>query len=68
MRCIAAAATLASSQAGEEMKQSRNPVILVFAFIGVCAVLYGAWHLYQQRVAAEQAQTLFSAPASSGPA
>ena len=44
------------------MKQIKNPVILIFAFVGACAVLFGAWHLYQQRVAAEQAKTFFSTP------
>ncbi len=28
----------------KEMKQIKNPVILVFAIIGAYAVLFGAWH------------------------
>ena len=44
------------------MKQIENPVILVFAIIGVCAVFFGSWHLYQQRVATEKAKTFFSTP------
>ena len=41
------------------MKQIKNPVILVFAIIGACAVLFGAWHLYQQRVAARAGEDFF---------
>ena len=37
------------------MKKTKNPLILVFAIIGVCAVLYGVWHLYNQQVAEERA-------------
>jgi hypothetical protein len=48
------------------VKKTKNPLILVFAIIGVCAVLYGVWHLYAQQVAQERARALFAAPASSG--
>ena len=48
------------------MKQIKNPLILAFAITGVCAVLYGAWHLYEQREAQEQSRTMFAAPAPSG--
>jgi hypothetical protein len=32
------------------MKDIKNPLMLAFAVIGVCAVIYGGWHLYQQHV------------------
>ena len=31
------------------MNADKNPVILVFAIIGVCAVLYGVWHSTRDR-------------------
>jgi hypothetical protein len=48
------------------MKEIKNPLILAFAIIGMCAVLYGAWHLYQQHLTEERARNFFAAPASSG--
>ena len=50
------------------MKQIKNPVILIFAIIGVCAVLFGVWHLYQERVAEDQAKTHFLDATPYGPA
>jgi hypothetical protein len=44
----------------------QNPLILALAIIGVIAILYGAWTLYQQRAAEEYQHRFFSAPASSG--
>ncbi len=48
------------------MKGGRNPLILVFALVGVCVVLYGLWHLYQRQVAEEQHHQTFAAPVPSG--
>jgi len=48
------------------MKKVQNPLILVFAVIGVCAVIYGAWHFYQLHVANEQAKAAFTAPPAKG--
>jgi hypothetical protein len=49
-----------------KMNTTKNPLILVFAIIGVCAVLYGAWQLYQRHVTENEARCRFSAPISSG--
>jgi len=48
------------------VKDIKNPLIFAFAVIGVLAVLYGAWHLYQKQVAESQHREIFAAPASSG--
>lgn len=48
------------------MKLIKNPLVLAFAVIGVCAVLYGAWHLYEQHKPREQSRAMFAAPAPSG--
>ena len=34
-------------RAVEAMKQRQKPVVLILAIVGVCAVVYGVWHLYQ---------------------
>jgi len=47
------------------MKQSTKS-FLVFASIGFCAVVYGAWHLYRQVGAKEHSHAAFTAPAPSG--
>ena len=38
------------------MKTSRNPLLIAFAVIGICAILYGAWHMYQQHTADSDAR------------
>jgi cytochrome c-type biogenesis protein CcmH/NrfG len=48
------------------MKNIKSALILIFAVIGVCAVVYGSWHLYQRHVANEQAKAAFSAPPAKG--
>jgi len=48
------------------MKDVKRPVIVLFALIGVCAVLYGAWRVYEQKVSEEQAHAIMAAPPSSG--
>jgi len=48
------------------MKTTVKPLLLAFAIIGICIVLYGAWHLYQQHTADSEARTRFAAPVSSG--
>jgi hypothetical protein len=50
------------------MKETKhqNPIILALAIIGVLAILYGAWTLYQQHAAEEYQRWFFSAPPPSG--
>jgi hypothetical protein len=48
------------------MNKGRNPIVLILAIIGVCAVVYGIWHLYQGKAAEDQARSTLSAPAPSG--
>jgi hypothetical protein len=48
------------------VKAIKNPIILFFALIGACVVVYGGWHLYQQHVADEQSKAVFNAPPAKG--
>ena len=48
------------------MKQTKNLFLLVFAIIGVCAVVYGAWLFYRRAVTQEQSRAAFTGPAPSG--
>jgi hypothetical protein len=48
------------------MKDVRNPLIIVLAIVGVCALIYGGWHIYQQHAADRQSKDAFSAPPASG--
>jgi uncharacterized membrane protein YidH (DUF202 family) len=48
------------------MNKGRNPIVLILAIIGVCAVVYGIWHHYQGKAAEDQAHSILSAPAPSG--
>jgi hypothetical protein len=47
------------------VKKIKNRLIVALAIIGVCAVAYGGWHVYQQKVAEKQAQQFFGAPPTS---
>jgi len=42
--------------------KEQNPLILAFAIVGICAVLYGGWTLYQQRTEMEQRAILLGPP------
>jgi hypothetical protein len=44
------------------MKQIKSPLVVAFAIIGVCAVIYFFWHLYQQHVDEERARAMMAAP------
>ena len=48
------------------MNSTKRRLILLFAIIGVCAVIYGGWHLYQQHVENEQAKAAFTTPPAKG--
>jgi hypothetical protein len=44
------------------MTKLSNWLILFFAAVGLYAMIYSAWHYYQQERAAEAAQAIRSAP------
>jgi hypothetical protein len=48
------------------MKKTKSQLLLALAIIGICAILYGAWHLFQQHTADSEAGGRFAAPVSSG--
>jgi len=49
------------------MKSKMDLLIYLFAAIGLCAVVYGGWHIYQEHVALEQQRAFFGSPPSSIP-
>lgn len=48
------------------MSRGRSSLATILAFIGICIVLWGAWHIYQQRVAEDQRKAFFAAPPPKG--
>jgi hypothetical protein len=44
------------------MKNMTNRLIIFFAAVGLCAMIYAAWHYYQQQRAADAARAILSAP------
>jgi cytochrome c-type biogenesis protein CcmH/NrfG len=46
--------------------KKQNPIILLLAFIGVCAVLYGGWAIYQHHVAEQLEQAIRYGPPPPG--
>ena len=47
-------------------KKPQNPLIIVFAMIGICALIYVGWTFYQRQIAEEQRRTFFSATPAPG--
>jgi hypothetical protein len=47
------------------MKSSRKRLVLVLAVVGLCAVVYGGWRIYEGRVDENEKRNFFAAPASS---
>lgn len=47
-------------------RKTTNPIVVLLTIIGICAVLYGAWHFYQSHAVESAARDRFAAPASSG--
>jgi hypothetical protein len=45
---------------------TRNPLIYILAGIGIAAMFYVAWTLYQRHAAQESAREYLSAPVPSG--
>jgi hypothetical protein len=48
------------------MNDTKNALIYALAIIGVCALLYGGWTIYQHYAAQEEAGEFFSAPSPLG--
>jgi hypothetical protein len=46
------------------MQKLRHRLIQGLAFIGICALLYAGWLLYQRQTAEDQRRAFFGAPAS----
>jgi hypothetical protein len=44
------------------MTKLTNRLILVFAVIGLCAMIYSAWHYYEQQRTLDAVQVIKSAP------
>ncbi|MGO9605794.1 MAG: hypothetical protein ACLQAT_20810 [Candidatus Binataceae bacterium] len=40
----------------------QNPLVLALAIVGVGALVYAGWHLYQRKVAEQEIRALFAAP------
>ena len=47
------------------MKSTKKRLVLVLAIVGLCAVLYGGWRIYEDQVAENEKRNFFAAPASS---
>ncbi len=48
------------------MRQKKNPTMIVFAIVVVCAVIYAAWQLYMKHETQEQSRAMLAAPPPSG--
>jgi predicted negative regulator of RcsB-dependent stress response len=44
--------------------KEQNPIVLALAIIGVCALVYGGWTVYQQHVIEQEQRAIISAPPS----
>ncbi len=47
------------------MKSTKKRLVLVMAIVGLCAVLYGGWRIFEGQVAENEKRNFFAAPASS---
>lgn len=46
--------------------KKHNPLVLLFAIIGACAVIYVGWTFYQRQTAEEQRRAFFAATPAPG--
>jgi hypothetical protein len=46
--------------------KEQNPIVLAFAIMGICALVYGGWTIYQQHVAEEKEQAIIIGTPSPG--
>jgi hypothetical protein len=49
-----------------KQKNDKNPLIYVLAGIGMAALLYGGWTIYERYVVEEETRAVLSAPPPSG--
>jgi uncharacterized membrane protein YpjA len=42
--------------------KEQNPIVLAFAIVGVCALLYGAWTVYHQHLIEQEQRAIISEP------
>lgn len=49
-----------------DSRKTSNPVLLLLAVIGACALLYAAWQLYRRHAFENEVHQQFAAPVSSG--
>ena len=47
------------------MKSTKKRLVVVLAIVGLCAVLYSGWRIYEGQVAENEKRNFFAAPASS---
>ena len=47
------------------MKSTKKRLVLLLAIVGLCAVLYGGWRIYEGQVVENEKRNFFAAPASS---
>ena len=40
--------------------KGQNPLVLTFAIIGICALIYAGWTFYQRQIAEDQRREFFS--------
>ncbi len=45
---------------------TKNPLISVLALVGLCTLVWGAWHLYQNKVAEDERKAFFSSTPPKG--
>jgi hypothetical protein len=48
------------------VKKIPDSLIYAFAIIGLCAVVYAGWTMYERQVAQDETHRAFSAPVPSG--
>ncbi len=46
--------------------KEQNPILIVLAVIGICAILYGGWTFYHQRLAQQQENAIRYGPPPAG--
>jgi hypothetical protein len=50
----------------KKMSERRRLLITILVLIGICTILWGLWHIYQERVDENQRKAFFSSPPPKG--